>query len=185
MIKMGPLEQVVVCSRPLGQHKKIHEGQWSLSTSPVRRDHHMQPIADGNVPGVWRPVCIVQSGTAVHCCADTCRWCYIVWTRPFLDKGASVVSYAWPRKRWPILEVAKRVERQLAGQIEVGRTDIGAYQQELHYSSQVDCERVHAQENELYQRWANGGWHVVDAGVRSMFVWCGWHDIAMISHCQS
>ena len=65
---------------------------------------------------------------------------------------ASEVSDAWPRKRWPILEVAERVERQLAGQIEVGRIDIGAYQQELHYSSQVDYVRVHAQENELYQR---------------------------------
>ena len=37
------------------------------------------------------------------------------------------------RKRWPTLEVAERVERQLARQIEVGRTDIDAYQQELHY----------------------------------------------------
>ena len=25
----------------------------------------MQPIADDNVPGAWRPVCIVQSSTAV------------------------------------------------------------------------------------------------------------------------
>ena len=48
-------------------------------------------------------------------------------------------------------KTSKAAERQLAGQIEVGRTDIGAYQQELHYSSQVDCVRVHAQENELYQ----------------------------------
>ena len=65
---------------------------------------------------------------------------------------ASGVPYAWPRKRWPTLEVAERVERQLAGQIEVGRTDIDAYQRELQYSSQVDCVRVHAQENKLYQR---------------------------------
>ena len=92
--------------------------------------------------GAWQPVCIVQSSTAVHCCADTCRWCYIVWIRPFLDEGASEVSYAWPRKRWPILEVAERVERQLTGQIKVGRTYIGAYQQELLYSSQVDCSSV-------------------------------------------
>ena len=41
--------------------------------------------------------------------------------------GARGVSHAWPRKRWPILEVAERVERQLAGQIEVGRTDIGGF----------------------------------------------------------
>ena len=36
---------------------------------------------------------------------------------------------------WLILEVAERVERQLAELIEIGRTDIGAYQLELHYSS--------------------------------------------------
>ena len=41
-------------------------------------------------------------------------------------------------------------------------------------SSQVDCVRVHAQENELYQRWANDGWHVVDAG-HVCVMWLTWH----------
>ena len=56
-----------------------------------------QPIAYDNISGAWRPVCIVQSSTVVHCCVDTCRWCYLVWTRLFLDKGVSGVCYAWPR----------------------------------------------------------------------------------------
>ena len=46
----------------------------------VRRGRRMQSIADDNVPGVWRPACIVQSTivTAVRCCADSCRWCNVV-----------------------------------------------------------------------------------------------------------
>ena len=37
-----------------------------------------------------------------------------------------------------ILEDAEQVKQHLAGPIEDSCTDIGAYQAELHYSSQVD-----------------------------------------------
>ena len=52
-----------------------------------------------------------------------------------------------------ILKVAERAERQLAEPIADGRTDIGAHQPELPYSSRVDYVQVHAQENyRLYRR---------------------------------
>ena len=97
---MGPWEQAVDCFRPLGRHKKSTRANGLIvdvagtKRSPYAADRRWER------PGsAWRPVCIVQSSTAVHCCADTCRWCYIVWTRPLLDKGSSGVCCAWPRKR--------------------------------------------------------------------------------------